>query len=96
MEPLSADWRPLTAYLTERAEAVAPPTVRGDLSAITVAHVEAGLDSPARHPRVAGTMAGIERTAQHAPRRAKALQGEELECTLARSRVQVHRWPGYG
>lgn len=71
VEALPADPATLAAYLANRAElGWKPASIALALSAIGAAHKAAGYASPASHPAVAATWAGIRRSVGTAQRRA--------------------------
>ncbi|GAB7541406.1 site-specific integrase [Cupriavidus sp. 8B] len=68
----------LAAYLAELAATLAVATIERRLIAIHRAHVDKGLESPARGALVKQTMAGIRRTLGTRQRQAKALVKDDL------------------
>lgn len=68
----------LAAYLAELAATLAVATIERRVIAIHRAHVDKGLDSPARDALVKQTMAGIRRTLGTRQRQAKALVKDDL------------------
>ncbi|MDF3835904.1 site-specific integrase [Cupriavidus basilensis] len=68
----------LAAYIAELAATLAVATIERRLIAIHRAHVDKGLDSPARDALVKQTMAGVRRTLGTRQRQAKALVKDDL------------------
>ncbi|QET02556.1 site-specific integrase [Cupriavidus pauculus] len=75
---IPATQQQLAAYLAELASTLAVATIERRLIAIHRAHVDKGLDSPARDALVKQTMAGIRRTLGTRQRQAKALVKDDL------------------
>ncbi|WER45120.1 site-specific integrase [Cupriavidus sp. WKF15] len=68
----------LAGYLAELAATLAVATIERRLIAVHRAHVDRGLDSPARDALVKQTMAGIRRTLGTRQRQAKAVVKDDL------------------
>jgi site-specific recombinase XerC len=86
VEALPADPATLAAYLANRAElGWRPASIALALTAIGAAHKAGGMVSPASHPAVAATWAGIRRTVGTAQRRAAPATVEAVRAMVGAS-----------
>ena len=86
LEPLPANPATLAAYLANRAElGWKPASIALALTAIGAAHKAGGMVSPASHPAVAATWAGIRRTVGTAQRRAAPATVEAVRAMVGAS-----------
>lgn len=81
--PVPSTSEVVAAYLTDRAEDLAVPTLEVHLAAICAAHEVLGIESPTRHPLVKGALKGLRRRQRtRRPRQSKAMTHEMLDLML--------------
>lgn len=83
LEPLPAPPAAVGAFLAERAERLSVATLGRRLSAISVAHRDAGHHLDTKHPAIRQVLRGIRREKGTAPRRARAVTTALLRTLLA-------------